>query len=200
MVNSLGQPEVSGEHLEKEELHPWPHGQAVNAALSEDLIRSSKMCAGPPDGASCQQSHLSSSNSPPLQRPMIQLESKFGHHSFALSMVHRLHYKVKPKFLSLAWMAFHDPVFQSLSRCCPTFTDILRVFTHNSSTCPAFKPSYMLSLHLEVPSFTSHQTHTLPSINSGITFTRETRRTPQLELGIFFSVLLSWMASLTQWT
>ena len=71
MVNSLGQPEVSEEHLEKEELHPWPHGQAVTATLSEDLIRSSEMHVGPPDRASCQQSHLSSSNSPPSQRPTI---------------------------------------------------------------------------------------------------------------------------------
>lgn len=186
MVNSLGQPEVSEEHLEKEELHPWPHGQAVTATLSEDLIRSSEMHVGPPDRASCQQSHVSSSNSPPSQRPTIQLESKSGHHSFTLSVIHCLHHKVKPKFLSIAWMAFHDPGFQSLSRCCPVFTDILRVFTYNSSTCPAFKPSYMLSLHLEVPSLTSHQTQNLPSVNSGITFTRKTHRTPQLELGIFF--------------
>lgn len=66
MVNSLGQPEVSEEHLGKEERHLWPHGQAVTTTVSEDLIRSSEMHAGPPDGPPVS-SPTSSSNSP--QRP-----------------------------------------------------------------------------------------------------------------------------------
>lgn len=61
----------------------------------------------------------------------------------------------------------------------------LRVFTYNSSTCPTFKPSYMLSLHLEAT----------PHISPDYTFQYKLRyhlyqkdRTPQLELGIFFSL------------
>lgn len=88
---------------------PWPGSCCHLVWGSHQIFRDA---CSPPDAASCLQSHrLSFSNSPPSQRPMIWLEPKFGHHSFALSEIHCLHHKAKPKFLSVAGMAFHDLCF-----------------------------------------------------------------------------------------
>lgn len=158
-------------------MSPWPGSyRRLALRISSDLA---EMLAASPDGASCHQSHhLSSSNPPSSQKPMIYCEYKFGHHSPALSMIHCLSCRVKPKFLSMAWMAFHDPTFQPVSCSYPVFTHIPLIFSHTCSTCPAFKPLYMLFLHQEYPSLIFHWTHTLPNINSGVTFTRKTSRTP----------------------
>lgn len=114
-----------------------PCGPVVTSTCLRTFLNVVEVLAAPTEGVSHLQSHhLLFSNLPSLQRPVINLEYKFGHHSPALAMIQCLSCRVKLKFFSMVWKAFHDPVFQPVSCRCPIFTHIPAIPNHLSPPAP----------------------------------------------------------------
>lgn len=147
-----------------------PCGPVVTSTCLRTWLDAVEVLAAPAEGVSRLQSHhLLFSNLPSLRRPVISLEYKFGHHSPALAMIPCFGCRVKLKFFSMAWKAFHDPIFQPVPCCCAIFTHIPAIPNHLSlpapvpltlPSCPrTCLPSIQkpLSLHLMASHYSWHK-------------------------------------------